>query len=204
MNSNYFCEYASLLERILSTGYKYKFSSKNIERRISYNPFFQSIETNDNLFSLFIEEDKLINNIYNEINVDLKEVPVYKQCAWAAEAYLRIQIETGLTFETIFLYVSLNEMYEYYDLYHEMDFNQIVDLFNQKYNKFSTLALLLNKYQFQLSDISLKSSIPYDTLNSLKIRRRDIKKVNVEMISKLARLLNVRIETISELRLNQK
>jgi hypothetical protein len=204
MNVNYIYEYASLLERVLSTAYKYKMSLKEIERRISYNYFFQLLESDDGYLSPIIEEEKLINQLFPEIKIDLNEVPNFDECLWMAEAYLRIQLNTGLTFESIFLYVPIVEMHEYYSIYHECDFNQIIDLFNEKYNKVSVLALLIDRFNYQISDISLESNISHNTLYSLKQRRRDIKKVNVELILKLARMFKVRVETISEIRLNYK
>ena len=90
-------------------------------------------------------------------------------------------------------------MYEYFPLYHEMDFSQIIDEFMRLYSKKSVIALLLDKYSASVQSVSNYSGIPYTTLYSLKQRRRDIKKVNIEKIYKLSQYLNVRIETISEL-----
>ena len=204
MNSIYINEYSALLERILSTAYFYKFSLKYIEKKISYNSFFQLLECDEGLMSPYIEQDKLLKEIFSDSKVDLNNVPVFTQCMWAAEAYLRIQFDTGLTFESIFLYVPIEEMFEYFDIYHEMDFTHIINLFNEKYNKNSVLALILEKHKLQLSDIASDNNFSYNTLSSLKQRRRDIKKVNVEIITRLARKLRVRIETLSEIRLNEK
>lgn len=92
-------------------------------------------------------------------------------------------------------------MYEYFEIYHEMDFSQITKEFNRLYLEKSVLNLLINYYQIKLKSISEITNISYSTLLSLNNRRRDIKKMNVEDVSKLARLFRVRVETISEIRI---
>ena len=66
----------------------------------------------------------------------------------------------------------------------------------------SNLFLLLEKYSTSVQSISNYSDIPYATLYSLKQRRRDIKKLNIESVYKLSRYLDARIETISELKID--
>ena len=92
-------------------------------------------------------------------------------------------------------------MYEYFEIYHEMDFSQIIKEFNRLYLEKSVLNLLINYYQLKLKSVSEITDISYSTLLSLNNRRRDIKKMNVEDVSKLARLFRVRVETISEIRI---
>lgn len=90
-------------------------------------------------------------------------------------------------------------MYEYFLLYHEMDFSHIVNEFKRLFSLKSALEILLDKYGYSLQDISSRIEIPYDTLHSLKKRRRDIKKLSVESVVKLAKVFNVRVETIAEI-----
>ena len=200
MNTNYLYEYIDLLERVLSTAYKYSYSTGALEKNISESPFFQTLESND-YQNPIIDEETLIKEVFPEIEVDLDSAPIYNQCLWAAESYLRIQDETKFTFELIFLYIPIKEMYRCFDLYHEMDFSQIIDEFKRRYEEKSVFAILLDKYKFSLKDINIVTGISYETLASLKQRKRNIKKVNVETIIKIARFFRVRIETISEVSL---
>jgi len=200
MNSNYLENYIDLLERIFSAAYEYKYSSSALEKNISYSHFFQRVEADDN-FSPILCDSSLVNEVLPELKIDLSDVPVYKECLWAAESYLRIQKETNFTFELIFLYIPLQKMYEYFPIYHEMDFSQIIKEFNRLYKDKSVFNLLINHYLFKIKDISKITNISYSTLASLNSRRRDIKKVNVETISKLARFFRVRVETLSEITL---
>ena len=89
-------------------------------------------------------------------------------------------------------------MYEYFPLYHEMDFSHIIKEFKRLFEEKSALGLLIEKYHYSLTDIAKQTGISYDLLSSLKQRRRDIKKTSVEVVARLSRIFNVRIETIAE------
>lgn len=201
MNSQYLFEYSNVFERILSVGYEYKYSVPSIERSISYSSYFRSIEKDNRGFAPIANDVELINEFFPNLKIDLINTPHYNQCLWAAESFLRIQSVTKLTFECIFLYIPINKMYEYFSLYHEMDFSHIINEFKRLYAEKSVLELLIEKYHYSLVDIAAQIGISYDLLSSLKFRRRDIKKTSAETVIKLSQLFNVRVETVAEIAL---
>ena len=198
MNSNYLFEYINLFERVLSAAYQYKYHLPSVEHGIAYSPFFQSIERNDNGAPI-IDEQTLIKQVLFELDINTMDVKTYNQCLWAAESYIRIQKETGFTFELIFLYLPIKKMYQYFDIYHEMDFSQIIEEFNRLYSEQSILSILVSNYKYSIKEISDISKISYETIYSLKQRKRDVKKANVESIIILSSILHVRVETLSEI-----
>lgn len=200
-SSNYFYEYVNLLERVFSFAYENFYSYGMVERNISYSSFFQELERSNLEKSPIIEEERLIKSIFNEENFDLMKIRSYKECMWIAESYMRIQQQTRLTFEAIFLYIPIKKMYEYYQLFHEMDFSQIVDEFSSLYEKESALSLLLSRFDYSVKYVSRKTGIPYDSLFSYKQRRRDIKKINADSACLLSSILKVRVETLLELKM---
>ena len=199
MNSQYLYEYANVLERVLSVGYECNYSTPAIERLISYSSYFQGIENDGDGFAPITTEAALIHSFFPDFKTDLMKVASYNQCLWAAEGFLRIQGETGLTFECIFLYLPINKMYEYFPLYHEMDFSHIIEEFKRLFDERSALGLLIEKYHYSLTDVAKRIGASYDMLSSLKQRRRDIKKASVEVVARLSRVFKVRMETISEI-----
>ena len=201
MNSVYLNEYIDSFEKILSVAYQNDYSLDAVARAISYSSYFQKIENNNGEFAPIIDDTLLIKSIFPKLDIELNDLVVYKQCLWAAESYLRIQESTGLTFEAIFLYIPINEMYHYFVLYHEMDFSQIIERFKELQKDKSVFALLLKKYNYSLTYISQQTNISSETLFSLKNRRRDIKKVNVDTIVSIANLLRVRVETLAEIKM---
>ncbi len=201
MNSYYIFEYTDLLARILSIGYLKQYTTSSIERCISYSSYFQQIEKDNHSFAPLTTDISLVKSVFPDLNDDFRKMPIYVQCLWAAEAYLRIQGQTQLTFECIFLYLPIKNIYEYFPVYHEMGFTRIVERFNELYSIQSALSIIIDKYGYSLEDISKKTGISYNTLYSLKSRRRDISKINVETALKLSTFLHIRMETICEIKI---
>lgn len=203
MNEFYIYEYSNLLERVLSYGVKTLITEDFLEKTISKSSFFQAVEKSGNGFAPITNDEFLIKSLFPDSKTRMKDVPVYTMCLWAAESYVRIQHHTKLSFEAIFLYMPLEKMYQYFPVYHEMDFLQIINLFMEKHNEQSVLEILSERFGYKTSDISHLAQIPYNTVQSLKLRRRSFKKSNVEIVYKLASLFKVRIETIAELEINE-
>ena len=203
MNENYIYEYSDLLERILSCGVHFKVSEDHLEKMISKSIFFQEVEKSGDGFAPIIIDVELINSIFVNNKFNLNDVPVYTMCLWASESYMRIQHHTGLTFEAVFLYMPLQDMYSNFNLYHEMDFSQIINLFQKKYSEQTILEILIDRFGYKLNEVSEITQIPYETIRSLKLRRRDFKKTNIEIVYKLASLFKVRVETIAELQVKE-
>ena len=201
MNNNYFYEYVDLLERVLSVAYHNKYSNRMVERAVSYSPFFQKIEKEKDEYASIINDASLVTSLFYDENINLISIPTYNQCLWAAESYLHIQQETRLTFEAIFLYIPIDVMYNYFPLYHEMDFTQIVEEFKRLYKKRSVLDILIENYKYSVKYIADNIGVSCDTLYSYKQRRRDIKKMSAESAYLLANTFKVRVETILELKL---
>lgn len=201
MDINYLYEYTDLLERVISVAYELNYRLSSVESQISHSPFFQKIEKSSYGMPPIITDIELVKQIYSNRDINIGEIPVYTISLWSAEAYLRIQEASKLTFEAIFLYIPIKRMFNYFSLYHEMDFSQIVDEFFRLYNANSVLAVLLNKDYRSTREISELLGISYETLFSYKQRRRDIKKMEAKSAYDLATLLRVRIETLLEITL---
>ena len=202
MNTIYFNEYANNLERVLSVAHVTRYSLGALERQISYCTYFQKIEDDGGDFAPIITENKLMKEIFPEISVDLDNTPVHNQCLWAAESYMRIQEKTGLTFEAIFLYIPIEKMYQYFPIYHEMDYSQIVSEFIRLFKSKSVLSILSKKYCLSMKDVAKATNIPYETLLSFKQRKRDISKANYETVYKLSKIFHIRSESIAEIKNN--
>ena len=194
--------YVEILERVFSFGVYHKYALTFIRDSISQSKFFQAVESNSYSSIVYqIAEDVAKEIYYERKEISFKDVPIYTECLWAAEAYCKIQEHSKLTFEAIFLYIPLDSMFSYFHLYHEMDITRIVEEFDRLYNSRSTLSLLLDKYGYSLKYLSKITNVSYQTLASFNTRRRDIKKCDVQVLKNIANALNTRIETLAELKL---
>ena len=201
MNSIYLNEYTNLLERLLSYAYKNSYSFKSLEKDISCSLLFQTIEKHNVPFPPYIDDNTLARSIFSDPSINLMEVRSYNQCMWAAEAYLRIQGDTRLSFEAIFLYIPITRMFDCFPLYHEMDFVHIINEFKRLFQKQSVLNVLIKSFNYSIKYVSNSVGLSYDTLYSYKQRRRNIKKMSAETAYALASLFKVRMETLLELAL---
>ena len=201
MNEYYLYEYSNLLERILSYGIYTKVTEDHLEKMIARSSFFQSIEKSNEGSSPITNDISLIKGLFPNSKINMVDVPTYTMSLWASESYIRIQNHTKLSFEAIFLYMPLEDMYRYFHIYHEMDFSQIIDLFLEKQKEKSILEILCERFGYKTKDVARITQIPYDTVQSLKLRRRNFLKTNVEIAYKLASLFKVRIETIAEIQI---
>ena len=199
MNDNYFYDYVDILERVLSYAYNRKYATPFVERGISYSSFFQKIEKDSYGFPPIATDKAIIKEIFSKEEDNLEDLPTYNQCLWASESYMHIQLKTHLTFEAIFLFIPINKMYEYFPLYHEMDFSHIVKEFKRLFEQESVFSKLLKKYKYSLNKISENTGISYETLYSIKQRRREAEKASFATIVKISNIFNVRPETIAEL-----
>ena len=200
MRSEYFDYYVEQLEKVFCFSYERHISLKYVESAISKSSFFRSIETDELSSVEYINEKQLLKSVFPFMDESSFNASTYNSCMWAAEAYIWIQSKTKQTFEAIFLYIPLEEMYKLFVAYHEMDFSHIVDEFVDRQNKKSVLSILLKNYKISVRTLSNETGISYNTLMDLKTRRRDISKLNVSSALKLANRFNVRPETLAELR----
>lgn len=188
-----------LLESILSFACKNEYSFPAVEKSIARSSLFQLAEKRSGVLLPFIIKESVLNDIFGKCVCYSYDFPIYTECAWAAESYCHIQRETHLTFEAIFLYIPIKKMFEYFPIYHEMDFSHIIKQFYELFSKASVLSLLIDKRELSMTWLSKEIGMSYASIFSYKKRRRDIKKMYAEHACHLADIFDVRIETILEL-----
>ena len=189
-------DFRRVMEIILSFGHDYKFFSEVIERRISYSDFFIAIENKIDVPILYSNTNKILSSFYYELDTSKWSYKIYNQCSWLSELYLKIQRKTGLTFEAIFLYLPINDGLNMFPIYHEMDFQHSIDSFNERYQKHSILFNVMKKSRISIGELANESGLSYSMISSLRTRQKNIGRVAAENLFKIAKCLNVRIETL--------
>lgn len=183
------------LGEILSIAYHHKYATSVIESRIAHSPFFIAVEQNIDSPTLYMSPSKLINSIFYDIKVDGK-IELYNQTLWAAELYVRIQDKTHLTFEAIFLYLSLDQAYQMYPIYHEMDFSQSVNYFMSLKKENSVLSMAMRKNKVDGYELAKYADLSYPTISALRQEKRDINKVQAKSLYKISNYLHLRLESL--------
>lgn len=194
--------YLDTFANVLSYGHKLGYSFDVLEKRISKHRKFLAIELDNNSPDLYLDRSVVLNELFFDSPEEVDELIRYNECEWAADMYLHLQAETGLTFELLFLYIPLEKAYEMFPIYHEMDFTQSVDYFFEIFNKVTPFELLMKKKAISGKQISEITNISYSTIMSIKNKHRDIKNLNSLSLLKLRILFNVRTETLLAVNIN--
>lgn len=125
-------------------------------------------------------------------------------CGWAL-AYF--QWYSGLKFIQINKYISIREILEMYNPYHEMDISQFCDHMITLYNSrkpSSNLKLKRLEANLSQSELSKLSDVPVRTIQQYEQKQKNINKANAETVIKLAKVLNCSILDLIELSVVEK
>lgn len=198
MNNDFYNYQKSVndLTLVLSLAYFHHFSFKAIEKRIVQSKYF-SLFTSD-----FINKESyatsydILKEIFPDVDIDENIDIFYNELEWVSMMYIYIISKTNFNFETIFCYIHINDAIKMYKLYHEMDLSLSYDEFNKLRKEKSIIKIRMKELEYTNEFVSKNVNLSYSMINSLKNRKRDIKKVDVNSALKLANLLKINVETL--------
>lgn len=121
---------------------------------------------------------------------------------WTGWAIAWYQRETGLRFEDITHAVSIRDVQDLYDPYHEMDIRQFGDRMNELYLaatpdthlKARRLAAGLSQ-----SDLARRADVPVRTIQQYEQRQKDINKAQAHTLLQLSSALYCNVEDLLEM-----
>lgn len=120
---------------------------------------------------------------------------------WTGWVLAYYQWKTSLSFAEITRHISIEEVSDLYEPYHEMDIQQFVDKMNELYllKKYITnLKKRREKSGMSQRILAEKSNVPLRTIQQYEQRQKDINKANAESLFNLAKVLRCPIEDIIE------
>lgn len=189
-------DYETHLSLALSFGHAAGFAPRVIEQRISRSSFFSRLEEENVLIPPNETPENLIDKMFPDANRRYEGLVQYGQCAWLAELYLDIQKKTGLTFEAMFLYLPLLDGYKLFPLYHEMDFSQAEKEFERRYLASTILNEAMKRGKYTSSELAQGTVISVSMVNSLRQGKRDLRLLRGDKLLLMAKMLNLRPETL--------
>ena len=184
------------LSVILSFGYESKFFSKVVEKRIAKSPYFIAVEADNDETILYSDVQKTLASIFYDADTSKYKYNLYAWCVWVSELYLIIQEKTKMTFEAIFMYLSLDDGLKIFPVYHEMDFSQAVALFEERLKKHSVLYHAMKRRGISVSELAKVSGLSYSMISALRNRKKNIGRVAADNFLKIATYLGTRPETL--------
>ena len=180
------------LARIFFYGFKNEYSYSFIEYQTTNSEMISSLEKNDNRFLYRKNFVELIEDIYGEEQIKQEDaISTNSMTEWLAEAYLRLFYKYNKCFEYLFLYVPLEVMVNLFDIYHEMDWNQLYSYFEFKVKEKSLLNTLILKNKISKTKLSVLSGISLSTINYYCLNDKNIYEAKYQNIYSLATALDV-------------
>lgn len=120
---------------------------------------------------------------------------------WTGWALAYYQWWTGMRFEDITTFISIDEICSLYSPYHEMDIRHFVVKMNDLYSaKHPDTNLKCHRLNCGLSQGELASlaDVPVRTIQQYEQRKKNINKAQVDTVLKLAQVLNCSVEDLLE------
>lgn len=197
MNNDYF-NYKKCIDDltlVLSYGYFHKYSFKVIEKRIIESKYFSLFNSSFLESKSYINDVELLKEIYFDSKMDEYNFS-YNEIEWISTMYVYLISKTNYNFETLFIYIPLKEALKMYKLYHELDLNDSLIYFNELQNKSSIIDMCIKVYKLSNKEVADRVGLSSSTIDALRNRRRDIKKVDIYHALKLANVLKINISTL--------
>ena len=113
--------------------------------------------------------------------------PVY----WAGLQYMTISLNCSIPLNQIFLLCPLDKMVSLYEAFHEMSSQHIIERFLENEYKNSVLKAIREYRNMSLKELSLLSSIPYDSLKYYEKTNNTLFSASSSNISSLSNALGV-------------
>lgn len=131
-------------------------------------------------------------------------LPVFDKSSeyWCGWALAYFQWYSDIRFIQINKYISIKEIHEMYNPYHEMDISQFCDHMIALYNsrkQYSNLKMKRLESRLSQSELSRLSEVPVRTIQQYEQRQKKINNAGAETIMKLAKVLDCSASDLLEL-----
>ena len=120
---------------------------------------------------------------------------------WAGYYLAQYQWFTARSFKDIFRKISLSEIIDMYNVYHEMDISHFIEELNKRYtNTILDTKLKMHRMYSDMSqsELAKKSGVSLRAIQLYEQRVNDLNKAQVHTVYKLARALYCSVEDLLE------
>ena len=194
LSDDYLNKYSDTLAYLIGRSYQEGYSFDFIEKNIAYSLAVDELEKSNITLFAFSSMEKVYNDIF-PMNDNSYDFDPYDIFGWMGYAYIRLFLSLETTFEALFFLVPIQEMLNLYNLYHEMDINQLINTVKETM-KHSLLDIVMKKKKISNKELADKSSISMSTISALRYGNRDINKLEARKLLLLSQALNVKMATL--------
>lgn len=195
LSDDYLVKYCDAFGYLLSRSRQEKYSLSFVERTLSYSRVLSEFEKSNITLIAFSSFEKIYLETFPlKINNGFVYEP-YDEYAWCGYIYIHLFLDLSITFEALFYLISIDEMLYLYEVYHEMDYQEMLDYAKEKIG-YSMLDIIMKKQDISTSYLSSVTNISFATLNAFRYNKRDINKLEAKKLLLIANKLNVKMESL--------
>ena len=181
-----------ILSYLIFYGINNKYPFLIIEEKLCKSEFIKSLENNNASIYLYRHNlQDIFKDVYGEditINDITKTNPI---SMWVSEAYIRLFYKFHKTFHYLFLVIHLDKAISLFNVYHEMDYEQLYELFTKLQSNFKLLNALIDEKNITIRQLSLLSSISEHTLYNYSKNNNKLYSASFNNIVSIANILNI-------------
>lgn len=159
-----------------------------MEEKLSWSETFSSLEKGDPYDLLHGTVGDLYKRMFQTSDLPNQYV-LDSRYYWIGETYARIFLKKGASFSRISLLLPISEMKDLFLPYHEMDFEQMLNLYVKREKEWSVLERLKKKRAISYVSIVRKTGISKTNLFRMK-NNEVLNRIGLEEANKLSLVLN--------------
>ena len=195
---DYIDKYAETLTYIFQRAIHNRYSFDYIQKRICFSEMVIEFEKSNVTLIAFNSYKKNYSLMFDDS--DSFEYQRNNLINWISHAYIYLFINKQITFESLFLLFPIEEMINLFPLYHEMSVSKLDELYSET-TKYSLLDAIMTKRNMSSNKLAALSGISISTIKFLRYNKRDLNKLQYSYVREIAKQLDVRIESLFNLRL---
>lgn len=192
-------QYAEIIQHKTAEIFELAVLNEKMDIDIFSNQFANSVvadafESMNPIYILGRSSNELIASIMDKPPVDIYSAAFASPEYWVGWVLGYAQTTLKKSFKTLIKVFPCSELINYYFPYHEMDINQIIDVFKEKLSKYSPLKERRESIGLSQNDLSLLADIPVRNIRAYEQNQLDIKRAQAETVLALAKALNCTVD----------
>lgn len=136
---------------------------------------------------------ELFGDVTKEMIREDSSYGIYNDAYWCGHCYFELFLQTHKPFSYLFLKLPLEKMLSVYEVYHEMDFTALLELFRKKEQEVTILGALCKDKKCSLTKLKEATGISVNTLRKYRYNDELLYKASFQNVYKLAKYLEVPI-----------
>ena len=182
---------SELISSIIFYGLVRGYSYSSIEERMMRSEVIRDLENGDSSFLYKTNIEEIVQKMYALPEEVLFLGESNSLSMWLGDIYTKLFFKKNKSFSYLFLYYPLNKAIDDYDIYHEMDINQLIKHFSEIEKENTIISLLLKKRGLKVRELSALADVNINTIVSYTRDNENVYNAKYQTIYEMSNILNI-------------